>query len=248
MMTRKEFLDNLKINLMKQFHDNFNGSVNISTLIISNTPPKSSLILPQNNPIDLYPNLNTDYKIPEDMNETVAYNFSDIGFNAYKPLALGSSAGLILGLSYGYWDYEDEKRKALKLGQELPNKKKLLIRDTLIGLGLGATVGTALVDKIFKALEDNKANKENKKLYDRLLKDAVLGNDKKKLLTYLNYEGDKLTDNQYNALFSIISSMKDSGYKKQISFYRAPFLKQQKEQKEQDSNIISIFNGIVQKK
>lgn len=214
-MTPRQQRELLKQDLIKLFHDAY-GSVSISTLMLKPcTKLKSSLVVDQNNPIDFYPNIDNNYTYPENMKSIVKYNFSDLGFGGlsnYKNEIIGGGAGLGLGITYGYWDYIDEKKKAIKQGKELPDKKKILIRDSLIGLGLGITLGSVITDKIFKALEDNKATQENKKLYDNMVFNILKNRDKKQLRSYLSMEGDKLTSSQYTALNTLINNISGNNY------------------------------------
>ena len=45
-----------------------------------------------------------------------------------KSTLIGGGIGTLAGLTYGYWDYNDEKKQARIKGIEAPNKKKILIR------------------------------------------------------------------------------------------------------------------------
>ena len=126
----------------------------------------------------------------------------------WKNIAIGGGLGGIAGLTYGYWDWQDEKRQAELKGLEKPNKKKILIRDTLIGLGLGATAG-AFADKLLKVLEDKKATEEQKLLFDNIEKEILKGQDKRKIRKYLQLHSKDLTKEQYKYLSEFANSMMD---------------------------------------
>lgn len=127
-----------------------------------------------------------------------------------KSTLIGGGIGTLAGLTYGYWDYNDEKKQARIKGIEAPNKKKILIRDTLIGLGIGSG-GGALADIIsnkLSSLFDKKdsVSKEKKELFDSIQKNILLGSDKKKLLTLVEINKNKLDKDQYEALKQLASS------------------------------------------
>lgn len=126
----------------------------------------------------------------------------------WKNIAIGGGIGGIAGLTYGYWDWQDEKRQAEFKGLEKPDKKKILIRDTLVGLGLGATAG-AFADKLLKILEDKKATKEQKLLFDNIEKEILKGQDKNKIRKYLQLHSKDLTTEQYKYLSEFANSMTD---------------------------------------
>lgn len=198
-----------KEHLIKVFHDTYNGSVNIGEIMIGKSE-KPCNVLPKDLPIDLAPVIDTDKPLSEDILSTVRYDFSGFGFSAFEnktAMGIGTGLGTLLGLSYAYWDYNDEKRKALRDGEELPDKKKIIIRDTLIGAGLGLVGGTILVDSAMKALNDRKASKESKKTYDKLLENISRSSDKSKMRVLLDEQKKSLTDTQYSFLNKLVSSM-----------------------------------------
>lgn len=173
---------------------------------------------------------------PDQNNE---YNFSKKSIDVYIPKTitqnrnirnslLGAGIGTLAGLTYGYWDYNDEKKQARIKGIEAPNKKKILIRDTLIGLGIGSG-GGALADIIsnkLSSLFDKKdsVSKEKKELFDSIQKNILLGSDKKKLLTLVEINKNKLDKDQYEALKQLASSTssqsKNSGGDYKMAYYK----------------------------
>ena len=145
-----------------------------------------------------------------------------------KSTLIGGGIGTLAGLTYGYWDYNDEKKQARIKGIEAPNKKKILIRDTLIGLGIGSG-GGALADIIsnkLSSLFDKKdsVSKEKKELFDSIQKNILLGSDKKKLLTLVEINKNKLDKDQYEALKQLASSTssqsKNSGGDYKMAYYK----------------------------
>lgn len=204
--------------LTKVFFENFNNyarSSNISTMLLNpsynecnptNQNTESNLLE------DTTINLNTSGLEQGKLNKLyniTNYVFDDIGLTQFstKSLLAGAGLGALAGLSYGYWDYMDSKVRALAKGEKLPDKKKLLIRNTLIGLGIGTTAGSTLIETIYDMLESKKATKKNKETYDDVLNKIMLGNDKEKLRTYLNSKQNGLTFDQYYTLHTIIDSM-----------------------------------------
>lgn len=127
-------------------------------------------------------------------------------------IAIGGGLGAIAGLTYGYWDWNDAKKQAALKGLEKPNKKKILIRDTLVGLGLGSTAG-AFADRLLKILEDKKTTKQQKTLFDSIEKEILKGQDKKKINKYIDLHKDDLNDEQYKFLKDFAKSMTERTYR-----------------------------------
>lgn len=133
----------------------------------------------------------------------------------WKNVGIGAGIGGIAGLTYGYWDWQDAKKQAELKGLEKPNKKKILIRDTLIGLGLGATAG-AFADKLIKILEDKKATKEQKTLFDNIEKEILKAQDKNKIKKYLELHKKDLNTEQYSFLKELTDAMTDKEHLQDI--------------------------------
>lgn len=134
----------------------------------------------------------------------------------WRNIGIGAGIGGIAGLTYGYWDWQDAKKQAENKGLEAPSKRKILIRDTLIGIGLGGVSG-ALSEKIFKAISDKQATKRQKKLYDDISKEILRSQDKNKILTYLGQKQGELTKDQFNSLSALANSMTEYKGGKQIT-------------------------------
>lgn len=126
----------------------------------------------------------------------------------WKNVSIGAGIGGIAGLTYGYWDWQDAKKQAEFKGLEKPDKKKILIRDTLIGLGLGATAG-GFADKLLKILENKKTTEAQKRMFDSIEKEILKGQDKGKIKKYLQLHKNDLTDEQYKFLSEFANSMTD---------------------------------------
>lgn len=122
-----------------------------------------------------------------------------------KHLGIGAGVGALAGLSYGYWDYNDAKKQAAKKGLQKPDKKKILIRDTLIGLGLG-TAASPLATMFLNILENKKVSQEQKNTFDKLEQDILKGHDKNKLMAHLNNYKNKLAPDQYNTLKTLVDA------------------------------------------
>lgn len=122
-----------------------------------------------------------------------------------KHLGIGAGVGALAGLSYGYWDYNDAKKQAAKKGLQKPDKKKILIRDTLIGLGLG-TAASPLATMFLNTLENKKVSQEQKNTFDKLEQDILKGHDKNKLMAHLNNYKNKLAPDQYNTLKTLVDA------------------------------------------
>lgn len=122
-----------------------------------------------------------------------------------KHLGIGAGVGALAGLSYGYWDYNDAKKQAAKKGLQKPDKKKILIRDTLIGLGLG-TAASPLATMFLNTLENKKVSQEQKNTFDKLEQDILKGHDKNKLMAHLNNYKNKLAPVQYNTLKTLVDA------------------------------------------
>lgn len=122
-----------------------------------------------------------------------------------KHLGIGAGVGALAGLSYGYWDYNDAKKQAAKKGLQKPDKKKILIRDTLIGLGLG-TAASPLATMFLNTLENKKVSQEQKNTFDKLEQDILKGHDKNKLMVHLNNYKNKLAPDQYNTLKTLVDA------------------------------------------
>lgn len=122
-----------------------------------------------------------------------------------KHLGIGAGVGALAGLSYGYWDYHDAKKQAAKKGLQKPNKKKILIRDTLIGLGLG-TAASPLATMFLNTLENKRVTEEQKNTFDKLEQDILKGHDKNKLMAHLNNYKNKLAPDQYNTLKTLVDA------------------------------------------
>lgn len=141
-------------------------------------------------------------------------NFSSLGANALIGVGLGG----ISGLMYGYWDYLDEKKQRFRKGEELPDKK-IIIRDALIGAGLGGVIGagsTAIVNRMQAALDDKKATEQNKKTYDNLIEQVMKTPDNGKVMALFELKRDELTPTQRNAIQSLIkASGNNKGFRSQ---------------------------------
>lgn len=122
-----------------------------------------------------------------------------------KHLGIGAGVGALAGLSYGYWDYNDAKKQAAKKGLQKPDKKKILIRDTLIGLGLG-TAASPLATMFLNTLENKRVTQEQKDVFDKLEQDILKGHDKNKLTAHLNNYKNKLAPDQYNTLKTLVDA------------------------------------------
>lgn len=122
-----------------------------------------------------------------------------------KHLGIGAGVGALAGLSYGYWNYNDAKKQAAKKGLQKPDKKKILIRDTLIGLGLG-TAASPLATMFLNTLENKKVTQEQKNTFDKLEQDILKGHDKNKLIAHLNNYKNKLAPDQYNTLKTLVDA------------------------------------------
>lgn len=122
-----------------------------------------------------------------------------------KHLGIGAGVGALAGLSYGYWDYNDAKKQAAKKGLQKPDKKKILIRDTLIGLGLG-TAASPLATMFLNTIENKKVTQEQKNTFDKLEQDILKGHDKNKLIAHLNNYKNKLAPDQYNTLKTLVDA------------------------------------------
>lgn len=152
-----------------------------------------------------------------------------------KHLGIGAGVGALAGLSYGYWDYNDAKKQAAKKGLQKPDKKKILIRDTLIGLGLG-TAASPLATMFLNTLENKKVSQEQKNTFDKLEQDILKGHDKNKLMAHLNNYKNKLAPDQYNTLKTLVDAhtehKKDEPKKKYIPHVREMSYKERMERLE----------------
>lgn len=128
-----------------------------------------------------------------------------------KHLGIGAGVGGLVGLSYGYWDYNDAKKQAAKKGLQKPDKKKILIRDTLIGMGLG-TVASPLATMLLKTLENKRVSQSQKDTFDKLELDILKGNDKPKLLALLNNYKNDITPEQYNTLKTLVDATSEKKF------------------------------------
>lgn len=128
-----------------------------------------------------------------------------------KHLGIGAGVGGLVGLSYGYWDYNDAKKQAAKKGLQKPDKKKILIRDTLIGMGLG-TAASPLATMLLKTLENKRVSQSQKDTFDKLELDILRGNDKPKLLALLNNYKSDITPEQYNTLKTLVDATSEKKF------------------------------------
>lgn len=128
-----------------------------------------------------------------------------------KHLGIGAGVGGLVGLSYGYWDYNDAKKQAAKKGLQKPDKKKILIRDTLIGMGLG-TAASPLATMLLKTLESKRVSQSQKDTFDKLELDILKGNDKPKLLALLNNYKNDITPEQYNTLKTLVDATSEKKF------------------------------------
>lgn len=128
-----------------------------------------------------------------------------------KHLGIGAGVGGLVGLSYGYWDYNDAKKQAAKKGLQKPDKKKILIRDTLIGMGLG-TAASPLATMLLKTLENKRVSQSQKDTFDKLELDILKGNDKPKLLALLNNYKNDITPEQYNTLKTLVDATSEKKF------------------------------------
>lgn len=128
-----------------------------------------------------------------------------------KHLGIGAGLGGLAGLSYGYWDYNDAKKQAAKKGLQKPDKKKILIRDTLIGMGLG-TAASPLATMFLKTLENKRVSQSQKDTFDKLELDILKGNDKPKLLALLNNYKNDITPEQYNTLKTLVDATSEKKF------------------------------------
>lgn len=128
-----------------------------------------------------------------------------------KHLGIGAGVGGLVGLSYGYWDYNDAKKQAAKKGLQKPDKKKILIRDTLIGMGLG-TAASPLATMLLKTLENKRVSQSQKDTFDKLELDILKGNDKPKLLALLNNYKSDITPEQYNTLKTLVDATSEKKF------------------------------------